>query len=805
MSDTILGGDLTIYYEVENRQKRIKWTGSATGTRTVNEVYSAWQDLFDELNQMDDGSGMSAQTPTEYTIGIIDAGDDDPWFIDRESVEHLTGGALKTASWKRVEGSNTGIVKIENVTSNNIVAGDIGNTITHGDGDSGTLLDVQGTTLWIRPASAAAANSFDSTTGTLTCNGHTATQTEASKTGESLWSNIYSIGTIEDDTHLYVRQQDGVLTSYASSSDWWPDGHIDILVCVKECDTQIDSGYLTVFARQYSKTYDNFIVDVSSGGRNPIPLATGIDLNNDTGYRQFTGSSGSGTFNVGNYIYVGTNWAGATKKGVLTAVGGTTAAPVLTYYLIGDLTDFANSDSVKEYDPDTESDGDATCTAGTPSDVGPAALSGVSIVHGADETFDIDEDGTTENYSIVIDCNNEDLADVYEWSKYLTRRGETGTTHTDNLAGQLYIGSDYRIYYTSLTGTVSEGDEVTQATSGATGTVVAHNTTDKILILRNSRGTFDNTNNIEVDGSNYVTGPTCTPIAPIKAAPFGTFAGGTWFCAPGVVLDNVPSSQVNNFQLTNDDGSVVVAPTKVSVTVGNTRAGDRVAVFRLDAAGGNIKKDSYTIDGTQGSAGSTSVVVSTTISTEEPGKSTGGVLIVVDNTNDKEDRYRYTSYSGQTFTLFNVTGLTADGSNCTSTQLTDSDATFVTDGVLVGDIIRNTTESVVAYVVSVDSETQLTTTTVGDWTGDSYEIGTTVEAYTTSDNVYVPFIHVYETTGTDGSPGSESALVVYSSDIPVRIRARHAGSILPYEADSTITSSGMSNNIIRTPDTIYSA
>ena len=82
MADTILNGDFTVYYGVENRQKRIVWTGSNSGTRTVNELYSALQDLFDELNQMDDGVPMSAQTPTEYTIGIIDTGDKDPWFID---------------------------------------------------------------------------------------------------------------------------------------------------------------------------------------------------------------------------------------------------------------------------------------------------------------------------------------------------------------------------------------------------------------------------------------------------------------------------------------------------------------------------------------------------------------------------------------------------------------------------------------------------------------------------------------------------------------------------------------------------
>ena len=263
MSDTILGGDFTVYYEVENRQKRVKWSGSATATRSVNELYSAMQDLFDELNQMDDGTPMSAQTPTEYTIGVIDSADDDPWFIDKDTVEHLYGGAIKTNKWARVEDSNTGIVKITCESGGfNIVEGDIGSDITHADLDSGVILDVNTSTyeVWVRPDDDAIGNSFNSAAGVLTVTGssNTATQSGAAETGESLWANIYSIGTLQPDTHLYVYQ--GVsaskLAAYKGSDDWWVDDHFDVLINVKEVDSLIDEGYLTVFARQYSKTYE---------------------------------------------------------------------------------------------------------------------------------------------------------------------------------------------------------------------------------------------------------------------------------------------------------------------------------------------------------------------------------------------------------------------------------------------------------------------------------------------------------------------------------------------------------------------
>ncbi len=209
MSDTILGSDFTVYWKDENRQKLIKWTGAPTGTRTCNELYSALMNLQDEPTTGDDATFMSAETPTEYTIGLIDANDSDPAYIQYEAVQHLTGGAIRTSGWTRTPGSDTGIVVVS-VTSNTIVAADVGFDITHGDGDSGTLLEVieQGATdyLVIRPDSSAAANNFDSTSGTLTCNANTATQAAASVTGEQVWANLFNVTPIDADTHVYMYQ-----------------------------------------------------------------------------------------------------------------------------------------------------------------------------------------------------------------------------------------------------------------------------------------------------------------------------------------------------------------------------------------------------------------------------------------------------------------------------------------------------------------------------------------------------------------------------------------------------------------------
>jgi hypothetical protein len=133
----------------------------------------------------------------------------------------------------------------------------------------------------------------------------------------------------------------------------------------------------------------------------------------------------------------------------------------------------------------------------------------------------------------------------------VTRRGATSTTDTDGLQGQFYVGSDYRLRYSgSITGTFTEGNTCTQAVTGAKGTIVEVNTTDKIVILRNSRGTF-NTANVVTDDTasgSFTPNSEASAVTPIAAAPFGTFAGGK-FSVPGIVLTDCLTSDVTIFNL----------------------------------------------------------------------------------------------------------------------------------------------------------------------------------------------------------------------------------------------------------------
>ena len=100
-----------------------------------------------------------------------------------------------------------------------------------------------------------------------------------------LWSNLYSIGSQEAGTQIYLIQNDAEVTP------WWGTGNIDILVLVKTGGTWIQSpdtggtptdGGLWVFSREHGDLYDHGFVDLSGGGSNPVGINTAADINNTT-------------------------------------------------------------------------------------------------------------------------------------------------------------------------------------------------------------------------------------------------------------------------------------------------------------------------------------------------------------------------------------------------------------------------------------------------------------------------------------------------------------------------------------------
>jgi hypothetical protein len=796
MSDTILASDLTVYYLDENRRKQIRWTGGAlkTDVQKMIDVYSATEDLFTVPTQQNDGLIFSAETPGEYTIGLIDAGELEPWFIDLETMEHIigdfanfTGCALKTSGWKRTlpgDGTgNIGIVVIPVTSGHTIVKGDIGQDISHADGDDGTLLDVVitgGATdyLFVRPDTNALADDFNSTSGTLTEAGtsHTATQAAAAHSGEMIWGNVFSQGALVTDTHVYVIANGVKLTSNdATGEDWWPDGHIDRAIPITDYTTAdfplVDLGYLTVKANKYGSKYTNAVIRMNStsGGNVSAGLSSGADITNTTGYASITVSGGSGNFTVGDEISGDTSGA----RAIITQIDNPGATATYHYYLIGDpLTDFNGSEAITN-----EDDTGAATGSGAVANQGPALTTwfdgnAIPTYAFANTQVDIDDDGTDEEYGITIDLLSCSLAQMHEANKYTHRRGSV--ISQDGLDGEQWIGIDYAIFYSTITGTVGEGSVVTGATSGATGTVVSNPAgTSNVALLRNSRGTFVDGEDIYLTAATHEfdgTGLTVEVIVPVAEASFGTLAGTSFFFSRGVVPVNYKVAEENLFSVIDAGGTPRARPTSITMQILNLLQYDYATCHRLLGSGLAIDKAEYSATGGE-AAGAATLTVDGTIAADVPGKTLGGHLSLRDvSDNNQEYVLRYSSYAAATgvVTLANLAIAAVDSG--TTTNITEAG---VFGSTLVGDLVWNSTQSETSYVAEVVSanEIRVDPPFTSATTGDVIELNAVpITLVDTLDEV--AFLIVFEFKESDGTA---SASMQYIADIFTRVVVRNTG------------------------------
>jgi len=346
---------------------------------------------------------------------------------------NFTGCALRTSGWKRVlpgDGTeNIGIVVVPVDTGGAIVKSDLGNTISHADGDSGTLLDVVLTGgggddyLFIRPDTNTLGDDWNSIAGNITVAGTSNISVQASTavTGEMVWGNVFSQGALVSDTHIYVLQNAVKITANdQTDNDWWPDGHIDRAIPITDYTTTdfplIDLGYLTVKADKYGSKYTNAVIRMNSasGGNVSAGLSSGADGTNTTGYASTTLSGDSGNFSVGDEIQDDSNGA----RGITTLITGTTPTRTLHYYLVGDpLTDF-DGGAISNNDDTGAATGSSASTPQGPDLPGwfDGALKPTYAF--ANTQVDISDDGNPEEYGITIDLLSCSLAQMHEYNKF---------------------------------------------------------------------------------------------------------------------------------------------------------------------------------------------------------------------------------------------------------------------------------------------------------------------------------------------------------------------------------------------------
>ena len=847
---------------------------------TVNELYSFLQDTFDEPGFMQHSIPMSAQTPTQYTL--ING-----WFMDNNSMKALYGGAIQTSGWTYVASPAAGITQLrwEDGSADAPVAGDIGVTLTGGTSTAtGVLLAVDAFSpirqvCWVRNTNGSQFQDNENVTGT-----GVVLDTEVTngfQNGETVWANLFSVGSKTATTEIYIGQEDdyqgGRAYQLPDASDrlrrkiekvdeWWDTDrdfatgspnllggvdHFDVLLKTTEAGVLIDSGNLWVGARQFGTVYSHFELVAAASGNFVVPFAsTGADLNSADGPYNvlFDGRTGT-TMAVGDILINVAHGTGSNEplnrlRAVVTAVtGGASASGNFDFYLIGENEAKATTDRTLKQFIDNDDLGTLGAStndfdiSGSVSQVsaGPADAQGVTITF-ANAQRDVDEDTTDEEYACVIDCNNIALQDVYQYTQFLCSRGNQDGEVADSqdvLLPAAPLGADgyetsefYRavgditVPWDSRVGTApAEGDLVTNAAVSwtASGVVVALSDpagASGQLTLTQVKGiwvTADAVAQPVQHGINEVrVNGTPSSITDNTGAPFGTFAGGKWFVARGVVLDNVPSADANNWETSELDGTRRAPPTSRSITFGGLVANDRAGLFEVATAGEDDIVKTHNTWSSGGGLSDVNFTVSGGIDLDVP--LDGWVRHVDDDSSvGAEYRYEYLSFviSTGVVTLRAVSGGTDDGGgSATVISLTGIGTSFGTDGFSkVGHEVRATTGEFATILRAIDANNLETTVLSGaaSWAGKVFEINQVVVAMAASDTYYFPFID-------DTALGTTlTTTIKYVGDTDLIARARFSDpdvggtKILPFQQKNiTLEDANLTVTAIRTDDTIVS-
>lgn len=654
-------------------------TVSLNIVRSVNELYTHIQGTFDDLLQMDDDVPMSAQVKDQqYTL--INS-----WKIPDLSMRFLENGSIQDST-------------LRNIWTNYETLGSI-----QGIGSQGFTEDAT---------------------------------------------------TPSPQPQFYVEQNGSVIRTD------WLEGNVNILVKVKTnsdptviCSAVpglgqlINNGTITLFNRRFGHTYDHFET-TTIGGVAPTPLATALDANNETGQYRIT-YTGCGGFTQGEEITGGTTGAigivvaenlgcntldyillSSTQFGSAETITGAVSAATATFSSVANLVAGYGS-KVRQMTVETKVSAGATtgtwvkgesvtqavtCATGfiLTNDVADdiylevtsGTFSGNNTITGAVScaTYtgtlsycgnavvvpgDIEDGCGEQNYKAYIvgnhcgnTCNASPILDVYEWTKFETRKESTLPIAQVGTAADIE-GRIYRL--------------------------------------------IDST------------------YPEVKAAPFGTFAGGKLFAARGIFIekDTLATADVQGIQLIDNAGNTRLPPNLQTLSVTSLVACDSVSVFRAVnacACAEVILTTEYQVDCAPGACANGAcdsiielITQTRTIPAAQDVPSTGVLRVEDPNNAGIYLRFPYNAVCRTTGRFTLTSGTIGNVTSCT--------------------------------------------------------------ALTANDNAFVVLIE----QASAGATVSNS--IIYVSNIPLIIKVRKKG-ILPFQTTSTFGSTGASVGAVRTTDPV---
>jgi len=504
-----------------------------------------------------------------------------------------------------------------------------------------------------------------------------------SANADSLWSNIYSIGSQPAGTQLYLIQNDAEVTP------WWISGNIDILVKVKNTGAWIQSvnaaGALTnggvwIYARESGETYDHNFSDLSGGGRNPIGVNTANDSGNRSGDLYLTPAVTT-NFTVGNFV----------KGTTSSAVGKIVAVAGGNIYLSAVRGGpFVISETLTEYlDRECKSAGDGSTTnsAGTAFTNVVAGYTDVKLLFvqrkftggTADGTFTFGETLT----QAVSGWTGKFIANV---SNVIYAEHTAGTA---NGTGELTGGGSGKHYTPTATsaqatvalplypGATSYNYSAVMDLAGRT-TVQGYEWTKYIARYKSAGATY--TLNSD-DGQEYRSCLEGT-YAEVKPAPLGTLAGTTFYGARGIFVQNAATAA---FVLTDSDATERQPP-NYQRTICAHASLSGCQIFVAEIVTGDVVKNQYTYD--DASSDATHLAVNEAIDINKTPLS--GVIRVGDT------RYTYTAFDTAT-KKFTVTS--------DPTGETNGADVFVPFLDVLADAATEQSDQIVCGVTSIDVRT----------------------------------------------------------------------------------------------------
>lgn len=272
--------------------------------------------------------------------------------------------------------------------------------------------------------------------------------------------------------------------------------------------------------------------------------------------------------------------------------------------------------------------------------------------------IDVDNNGTPEPYYSEWDPGIQSINDLYEYGKYITRRGSSTTLY--GLNGFLFRGITHSFAYDGESGGPFTQNEVLSWGTGATAGTARllafdDNGTTGDIWIQLLTGVAPTDNMTVTGGSSSATALVNGSVTQrtISQVNFlGTSTGSALIGAYGVGVIQAALSSADS--LTDLGGNAVTPPNTVTFTVAGLVSGeDRVFVAPWDGSSvdgqGNPVPDTgqLSLDTSLTANNVSSVVVTTTIPSDTP--NTGTIRVV--NDDGYEVRLAYSSWASDTFTL----------------------------------------------------------------------------------------------------------------------------------------------------------